>query len=90
MIDESRPLRNAVREVERRIRRSRGAMLPTPDLTAVSFRALRLARELMYELQWLAYRADITRVVTFMLDAKRTSGSIPESASPRAPRLVAS
>jgi hypothetical protein len=73
---------DSVREVERRIQRAEAtsgeAELPTlerpsgiPDIFGDHVK-------LMYELQWLAYRADITRVVTFMLGRELNFRTYPE------------
>jgi len=72
---------DAVREVERRIQRieQRNAS-ELPDLTQPSGIPERFDEhvKLMYELQWLAYRADITRVVTFMLGRELNFRTYPE------------
>jgi hypothetical protein len=72
---------DAVREVERRIQgveRRNGSDLQ--DLTQPSGIPERFDEhvKLMYELQWLAYRADITRVVTFMLGRELNFRTYPE------------
>jgi hypothetical protein len=72
---------DAVREVERRIQRveNRNAS-DLPDLNQPSGIPDRFDDhvKLMYELQWLAYRADITRVVTFMLGRELNFRTYPE------------
>jgi hypothetical protein len=72
---------DSVREVERRIQRveQRNAS-DLPDLTQPSGIPDRFDEhvKLMYELQWLAYRADITRVVTFMLGRELNFRTYPE------------
>jgi len=72
---------DAVREVERRIQRveSRNAS-DLPDLNQPPGIPDRFDEhvKLMYELQWLAYRADITRVVTFMLGRELNFRTYPE------------
>jgi hypothetical protein len=72
---------DAVREVERRIQRveNRNAS-DLPDLNQPSGIPDRFDEhvKLMYELQWLAYRADITRVVTFMLGRELNFRTYPE------------
>ena len=63
---------DAVREVERRIQRIEardGSELPTLERPAGIPDGFDEHVKLMYELQWLAFRADMTRVVTFMLGA---------------------
>jgi Protein of unknown function (DUF1552) len=72
---------DAVREVERRIQRieaSDGSELP--DLERPSGIPERFDEhvKLMYELQWLAFRADATRVVTFMLGRELNFRTYPE------------
>ena len=72
---------DAVREVERRIQgvEQRSAS-DLPDLNQPSGIPERFDEhvKLMYELQWLAYRADITRVVTFMLGRELNFRTYPE------------
>jgi len=72
---------DSVREVERRIQRveQRNAS-DLPDLNQPSGIPERFDEhvKLMYELQWLAYRADVTRVVTFMLGRELNFRTYPE------------
>jgi hypothetical protein len=72
---------DSVREVEQRIQRveKRNAS-DLPDLNQPSGIPERFDEhvKLMYELQWLAYRADITRVVTFMLGRELNFRTYPE------------
>jgi uncharacterized protein DUF1552 len=72
---------DAVREVERRIQRveQRNAS-DLPDLNQPVGIPERFDEhvKLMYELQWLAYRADVTRVVTFMLGRELNFRTYPE------------
>ena len=72
---------DSVREVERRIQRveQRNAS-DLPDLNQPSGIPDRFDEhvKLMYELQWLAYRADVTRVVTFMLGRELNFRTYPE------------
>jgi len=72
---------DSVREVEQRIQRveKRNAS-DLPDLNQPSGIPDRFDEhvKLMYELQWLAYRADITRVVTFMLGRELNFRTYPE------------
>ncbi len=71
----------AVREVERRIQRvERHADTELPALDRPRGIPERFDEhvKLMYELQWLAFRADITRVVTFMLGRELNFRTYPE------------
>jgi hypothetical protein len=72
---------DSVREVERRIQSvERRSASDLPDLTQPAGIPDRFDEhvKLMYELQWLAYRADITRVVTFMLGRELNFRTYPE------------
>jgi hypothetical protein len=73
---------DAVREVERRIQRVErgGAASELPDLSRPAGIPDRFDEhvKLMYELQWLAFRADLTRVVTFMLGRELNFRTYPE------------
>jgi hypothetical protein len=73
---------DAVREVERRIQRVErgGADSELPDLSRPAGIPDRFDEhvKLMYELQWLAFRADLTRVVTFMLGRELNFRTYPE------------
>ena len=72
---------DSVREVERRIQGIEGRNTSDlPDLTQPAGIPERFDEhvKLMYELQWLAYRADITRVVTFMLGRELNFRTYPE------------
>ena len=73
---------DSVREVERRIQRveASGAKseLPTLDRPAGIPDRFDEHVKLMYELQWLAFRADITRVTTFMLGRELNFRTYPE------------
>jgi hypothetical protein len=72
---------DAVREVERRIQGvERRNTSDLPELTQPSGIPDRFDEhvKLMYELQWLAYRADITRVVSFMLGRELNFRIYPE------------
>lgn len=73
---------DSVREVERRIQRveSGGSDADLPDLVRPSGIPDRFDEhvKLMYELQWLAFRADLTRVVTFMLGRELNFRTYPE------------
>jgi hypothetical protein len=73
---------DAVREVERRIERVErgGSDAELPDLVRPAGIPDRFDEhvKLMYELQWLAFRADATRVVTFMLGRELNFRTYPE------------
>ena len=72
---------DSVREVERRIQRieSRDAAeLPTLERPAGVPDRFDEHVKLMYELQWLAFRSDMTRVVTFMLGRELNFRMHPE------------
>jgi hypothetical protein len=73
---------DSVREVERRIQsvEASGAQSELPALERPSGIPDRFDEhvKLMYELQWLAFRADITRVVTFMLGRELNFRTYPE------------
>ena len=72
---------DAVQEVERRIQsvEARGAAdLPTLERPAGIPERFDEHVTLMYELQWLAFRADVTRVVTFMLGRELNFRTYPE------------
>ena len=72
---------DAVREVERRIQgveRRAESDLPTLERPRGIPERFDEHVKLMYELQWLAFRADITRVVTFMLGRELNFRTYPE------------
>jgi hypothetical protein len=73
---------DAVREVERRIQSaetgSDGGGLPPLDRPAGVPERYDEHVKLMYELQWLAFRADLTRVTTFMLARELNFRTYPE------------
>ena len=73
---------DAVREVERRIQRVEGggasSELPTLERPSGIPERFDEHVKLMYELQWLAFRADITRVTTFMLGRELNFRTYPE------------
>ena len=72
---------DAVREVERRIEGvERSADHALPDLDRPRGIPERFDQhvKLMFELQWLAFRGDITRVVTFMLGRELNFRTYPE------------
>src|SRR5262249_21178840 len=71
----------AVREVERRIQGAEGRAdteLPALDRPKGIPERFDEHVRLMYELQWLAFRADLTRVVTFMLGRELNFRTYPE------------
>ena len=72
---------DAVREVERRIEgveKGAEAELPLLDRPRGIPERFDEHVKLMYELQWLAFRADLTRVVTFMLGRELNFRTYPE------------
>jgi hypothetical protein len=73
---------DAVQEVERRIQsaETHGAKSDFPTLERPSGIPERFDEhvKLMYELQWLAFRSDTTRVVTFMLGRELNFRTYPE------------
>jgi hypothetical protein len=72
---------DSVREVERRIQgveRRADAELPALDRPKGVPERFDEHVKLMYELQWLAFRADVTRVVTFMLGRDLNFRTYPE------------
>ena len=72
---------DSVREVERRIQgveRRNASELPDLNQPAGVPERFDEHVKLMYELQWLAYRADITRVITFMLGRELNFRTYPE------------
>jgi hypothetical protein len=73
---------DAVQEVERRIRsvETQGSKSELPTLERPAGIPERFDEhvKLMYELQWLAFRADVTRVVTFMLGRELNFRTYPE------------
>jgi hypothetical protein len=72
---------DAVREVERRIsgvERRSNEELPTLERPTGVPERFDEHVKLMYELQWLAFRADLTRVVTFMLGRELNFRTYPE------------
>ena len=72
---------DAVREVERRIQGVEAraeTQLPTLDRPKGIPERFDEHVKLMYELQWLAFRADLTRVVTFMLGRELNFRTYPE------------
>ena len=78
---------DAVRDVERRIRKAETQVdHPLPEMTAplgipATFEE---HAKLMFDLQVLAYQADLTRVVTFMMSREFSSRTYPEIGVPEA------
>jgi len=73
----------AVRDVERRIQRAEEQSANHPEVAAVAQPAGVPARyddhaKLMFDLQVLAYQADVTRVITFMLAREISGRTYPE------------
>ena len=79
---------DSIREVERQIERAEAAALnnPTPDLDRPVGVPESFAdhAKLMFDLQLLAFQADITRVVTFQLTRELTNRTYPEIGVPDA------
>ena len=73
---------DSVREIERRIQkaeaRSAESPLPLPERPMGIPTSFGEHVALMYDLQWLAYQADVTRVFTFMLGREVNSRTFPE------------
>jgi hypothetical protein len=72
---------DSIREVERRIQSIEAhdaVALPTLERPAGVPERFDEHVKLMYELQWLAFRSDITRVVTFMLGRELNFRTYPE------------
>ena len=73
----------AIREIERRIQRAEENSTES-ELPAALERPMGIPDRfgehvgLMYDLQWLAYQADLTRVFTFMLGREVSSRTFPE------------
>jgi hypothetical protein len=73
----------AVRDVERRIQRAEEQSASNPEVPSVAQPAGVPARyddhaKLMFDLQVLAYQADVTRVITFMLAREISGRTYPE------------
>jgi hypothetical protein len=72
---------DAVRDVERRIQRAEeqsGQELPIVDQPAGIPASFDEHAKLMFDLQVLAYRTDLTRVITFMLGRELSGRTFPE------------
>ena len=79
---------DSIREVERQIERAEAAAVdnPTPDLDRPVGVPESFAdhAKLMFDLQLLAFQADITRVITFQLTRELTNRTYPEIGVPDA------
>jgi len=73
---------DAVREIERRIQKAEehttASALPVLERPMGVPERFDQHVKLMYDLQWLAYQADLTRVFTFMLGREVSSRTFPE------------
>lgn len=73
---------DAVREIERRIQtaeeQNRTSALPVPDRPVGIPARFDDHMKLLYDLQWLAYQGDLTRVFTLMYGRELNSRSFPE------------
>jgi hypothetical protein len=76
----------SVRDVERRIQRAveQNTELPRFDRPAGVPETFEQHARLMFDLQWLAYQGDVTRVVTFMLGREFSGRTYPEIGVPDA------
>jgi hypothetical protein len=76
----------SVRDVERRIQRAvdTNAELPRFDRPAGVPDTFEQHAQLMFDLQWLAYQGDVTRVVTFMIGREFSGRTYPEIGVPDA------
>jgi hypothetical protein len=77
---------DSVRDVERRIQRAveHNVELPAFDRPAGVPETFEEHVKLMFDLQWLAYQGDLTRVVTFMLGREFSGRTYPEIGVPDA------
>ena len=77
---------DSVRDVERRIQRAveHNRELPAFDRPAGIPETFEEHAKLMFDLQWLAYQGDVTRVVTFMLGREFSGRTYPEIGVPDA------
>lgn len=77
---------DSVRDVERRIQRAmaHNAELPAFDRPAGVPESFEQHARLMFDLQWLAYQGDVTRVVTFMIGREFSGRTYPEIGVPDA------
>jgi hypothetical protein len=76
----------SVRDVERRIQRAvaHNTELPAFDRPAGVPDTFAQHASLMFDLQWLAYQGDVTRVVTFMIGREFSGRTYPEIGVPDA------
>jgi hypothetical protein len=78
---------DAIRDVERRIQLAEAQSdqeLPTMDHPVGIPASFELHARLMYDLQVLAYQADLTRVITFMIGREFSGRTYPEIGAPDA------
>jgi hypothetical protein len=77
---------DSVRDVERRIQRAveHNTEIPAFDRPAGVPETFEQHARLMFDLQWLAYQGDVTRVVTFMLGREFSGRTYPEIGVPDA------
>jgi hypothetical protein len=77
---------DSVRDVERRIQRAveHNTELPAFDRPAGVPETFEQHAKLMFDIQWLAYQGDVTRVVTFMVGREFSGRTYPEIGVPDA------
>jgi hypothetical protein len=77
---------DSVRDVERRIQKTveHNTELPVFDRPAGVPESFEQHAKLMFDLQWLAYQGDVTRVVTFMIGREFSGRTYPEIGVPDA------
>ena len=77
---------DSVRDVERRIRKATAFNLEEPSFDRPAGIPDTFAQHarLMFDLQWLAYQGDVTRVVTFMMGREFSGRTYPEIGVPDA------
>lgn len=77
---------DSVRDVERRIQKAveHNTELPVFDRPAGVPESFEQHARLMFDLQWLAYQGDVTRVVTFMIGREFSGRTYPEIGVPDA------
>jgi hypothetical protein len=77
---------DSVRDVERRIQHAvqHNTELPAFDRPAGVPETFEQHAKLMFDLQWLAYQGDVTRVVTFMIGREFSGRTYPEIGVPDA------
>ena len=71
----------SLRDVERRIQKAEeqsSRELPEVDRPVGHSRFVRRARQLLYDLQVLAYQCDLTRVITFMYGREQSARTYPQ------------